>query len=75
MAGTAKTGWVRCENCDDTGVVCENHPNRPFTYSRRFDACECGAGMPCEFCNEPGEMSDPARAFMVVTIDENGPRH
>ena len=38
-------------------------------------AGEGGAGMPCEFCNEPGELSDPARAFMVVTIDENGPCH
>ena len=67
--GTARTGWRRCENCDDTGLVCENHPDRPFTLgSSRADACECGAGMPCAVCNEPGEMPDPARARWRVEV-------
>ena len=46
MAGTARTGWLRCENCDDTGLVCETHPNRPFTLgSKRWNACQCGPGI------------------------------
>ena len=76
MPGTKKTNWLRCENCDDTGLVCENHPDRPFTLgSKRADACECGPGMPCEVCNEPGEMPDPSRAYARIAIDESGPRH
>ena len=40
---------MRCEVCDNTGWVCENHADRPSDCggdSKR--ACTCGgAGMPC----------------------------
>ena len=37
--------WIKCERCNDTGWVCENHPGR------EAHKCPCGgAGMPCE-CN------------------------
>lgn len=42
-----------CRNCDNTGWVCENHPQRPWDgESGRHDACGCGAGAPCEVCQQ-----------------------
>lgn len=70
MTGTAKNGWVFCQNCDNTGLVCENHPDRPFTLgTKRPDACECGPGMPCPVCIEYGEMPDPSRAYSKIILD------
>jgi hypothetical protein len=44
-------GRGKCEACDDTGHVCENHPDLPWGgISTHIDACECGAGMPCPKC-------------------------
>ncbi|PAY05385.1 hypothetical protein CK489_28765 [Bradyrhizobium sp. UFLA03-84] len=40
-----------CILCDDTGWVCENHPDQPWTGNH---ACRCGgAGAPCPKCNRP----------------------
>ena len=53
----AEEEWnlMRCEVCEDTGWVCENHPDRPSdcggSTSKRV--CGCGAGMPCLLCNTP----------------------
>jgi hypothetical protein len=50
----------RCEICDNTGWVCENHPRRPSAmFSKRADACNCGAAAPCAFCNPCGGPDDP----------------
>jgi hypothetical protein len=50
---------MSCPVCDNTGWVCENHPDRPFKmFSKRFDACNCGAGAPCDLCN-PSDADDP----------------
>lgn len=38
-----------CRVCDNTGWVCENHPDRPWD-TLREDSCTCGAGMPCRVC-------------------------
>lgn len=41
-----------CVNCDGTGLVCGNHPDRPCArYSHRADACMCAPNILCEFCN------------------------
>ena len=44
---------VKCNKCNDTEWVCENHPNQ--------EAHKCihcgGAGMPCE-CTHPAELTD-----------------
>jgi hypothetical protein len=41
----------RCETCDGTGWVCEDHPDRPWgELSRRADACDCGDATACS-CN------------------------
>jgi hypothetical protein len=52
---------VRCTVCDDTGWVCENHPDRPWDGggSTRSDVCGCGAGKPCPTCNMPAPGERP----------------
>ena len=38
----------RCFLCDDTGSVCKDHPDRPW--SGKY-ACDCGApAAPCQSC-------------------------
>ena len=47
-----------CLLCEDTGWVCENHPDQPFAGPH---ACRCGgAGMPCPKCN-PSNQDKPPR--------------
>lgn len=42
-----------CKTCSDVFWVCENHPDKPWDgYSHDPRACGCGAGMPCESCND-----------------------
>jgi hypothetical protein len=67
-----------CSRCDDTGWVCENHPDRPWVDSRR--ACSCGgAGVPCPDCNpDSGRIDRPPRLppGLRVAIDrKHGPRN
>lgn len=38
-------GWMKCLLCEDTGWVCENHPDQPWQ-----GPCG-GAGAPCPRCN------------------------
>jgi hypothetical protein len=69
---------VRCEVCDDTGWVCENHPDRPSDCggSKRLDVCICGgAGMPCLECNQPKEGERPRMpADFIPALDrDKGP--
>jgi hypothetical protein len=41
-----------CPNCDATRWVCEEHPTQPWRgLSNRYDACDCGPGAPCLYCN------------------------
>jgi hypothetical protein len=69
---------MRCEVCDDTGWVCEDHGDRPLKGdSKRGDACDYGVGMPCPHCNSCdgiGEPPDISRMNFKVTIDRKGPR-
>ena len=41
-----------CETCEDTRLVCEDHPNKVWGgVSNSPAACNCGgAGMPCSEC-------------------------
>lgn len=58
---------MECETCDDTGFVCEAHPNRPFNGPK---ACGCGAaGMPCILCDSDGEKPDVSRVLKSVLLD------
>lgn len=51
---------MTCKHCDDSGWVCENHPNSPWGGTCTGDnACDCGAGAPCPSCY-------PERACDVV---------
>ena len=65
---------MKCLLCEDTGWVCENHPDRPRDGPR---ACDCGgAGAPCPVCNGPAEGDVPRipEGFRVE-IDKDGWRH
>ena len=69
---------MMCTMCDGTGWVCENHPDRPWRgTSERADACDRGAGMPCELCNPSGGIDEPPAKYPIarVTIDGGGPRN
>jgi hypothetical protein len=71
---------MACLNCDNTGWVCEEHPDRPWRgTSQREDACDCvKVGMPCEACNPSGGIDEPPAISPIarVTLDRNkGPRH
>src|SRR5712691_6019239 len=50
---------MACLLCDNTGWVCEEHPDRPWRgTSQRADACDCvRVGMPCE-CNPCGGIDE-----------------
>lgn len=37
-----------CPTCKGQGWVCENHSELPWDHP---DGCNCGAGQPCETCN------------------------
>jgi hypothetical protein len=65
--GQAAMKHAPCVVCDDTGWVCEAHPNRPAAmFSVRPDACSCNAAMPCPVCNpsRPGTVPDMTRTWL-----------
>jgi hypothetical protein len=48
---------MKCLLCEDSGWVCENHPDQPWEGPH---ACTCGgAGSPCPACNKPREGEPP----------------
>lgn len=47
-----------CPTCDNSGWVCENHPDVPWD-DGDADCCG-GAGMPCRDCN-PCDAQTPPR--------------
>jgi hypothetical protein len=62
---------MRCALCEDTGWVCENHPDTPWDGEH---ACDCGgAGMPCPKCN-PSDLDRPPRppTGMRIEYDKKG---
>lgn len=44
---------MTCPTCEDTGHVCENHPERAWAGLVGGPACCGGAGMPCPACCSP----------------------
>lgn len=57
---------MRCTSCDDTGWICETHPNKPWNGPK---ACGCGAaGMPCIICNGDGEKPNMSRVLRSVLV-------
>jgi len=64
---------VDCAWCDNTGWVCEDHPNRPWLgISSRADACHCGgAGVPCERWNADGQKNGIVQIVAGQTDSSN----
>jgi hypothetical protein len=42
-----------CPHCNDTGHVCENHPEHAWAGITGGEECCGGAGMPCQLCCDP----------------------
>jgi hypothetical protein len=60
---------MTCQLCDDTGWVCEVHPDQPWEGPHAY-TCG-GAGAPCPSCNatSPEEPPRPPKGF-VANDDE-----
>jgi hypothetical protein len=69
---------VRCLICDDTGWVCEVHPDRPSGCTpSALRACKCREpGMPCE-CNPAGGIDEPPKIppMVRVSVNAHDPQH
>lgn len=56
---------MRCPNCDGTGHVCENHPDKPWgPMTFDADSCSCGAGMPCPKCTRTDIPQDGTHSIL-----------
>jgi len=60
-----------CNNCNNSGWVCEEHPNKPWEQGKV--TCCSGAGMPCEWCNNEEEPRD--LAGMKIKLNKDGWRN
>lgn len=65
---------MNCFRCEDSGWVCENHPDCPWQGEH---ACGCGAaGAPCAACNRPDRGEAPRMpAGFKTLLDKDGWRH
>jgi hypothetical protein len=54
-----------CPNCAGSGLVCEWHPDKPWTptSSGERNGCDCGAGMPCPVCSPTSKRMTAEEAF------------
>lgn len=60
-----------CQTCDNTGWVCEQHPDKPWD-GGSDKGCDCGgAGMPCGDCNT-SNPPDQSRVIKTVICDLTG---
>ena len=52
---------VPCSTCADTGWVCEEHNDKPWSGGMPDDFVSCcgGAGMPCPKCNPCDDHTAP----------------
>jgi hypothetical protein len=58
-----------CSRCEDSGWVCEDHPERPWDGPH---ACGCGgAGAPCPDCNASSDDPRPPAGFKPE-LDKKG---
>jgi hypothetical protein len=68
-----------CTQCQSTGWVCENHPDKAWDV--KDGGCNCGAGMPCPVCNNPEDWERPRLPpdfevdVDIDTIDDEPKKH
>jgi hypothetical protein len=62
---------IKCNQCEDCGWVCENHPDQPW---QGTPACPCGApGAPCPACNAANDGNAPRMPGGFKTeVDKDG---
>lgn len=56
-----------CEHCQDTGYVCENHPEHAWAGVTGAEECCGGAGMPCTLCCDPIPMDGTVTIGVAFT--------
>ncbi len=69
---------MKYEACDNTGWVCQAHPDRPSDCGNSRQPCTCGAaGMPRPICNqpEPGERPRLPAGFVPRDDADKGSIH
>lgn len=65
---------LKCPLCEDSGWVCEEHPQEPWDGDH---ACGCGApGMPCPECNAENGGNEPRfPSGFTKRFDNEGSQH
>lgn len=66
---------VECVTCANTGWVCEDHNNKPWSGGMPddFERCCGGAGAPCPVCNPCDEFTAPRELTgSIVILDHDG---
>jgi len=58
---------LSCPRCQDTGWICEQHPDKPFGHDRCM-----GPGDPCSACNSAGCEASPPRYPAALQADAGG---
>jgi hypothetical protein len=61
---------MKCNICEDSGWICDNHPHRPWEGNH---ACSCG-GAPCPHCNGTNDRAAPRMpsGFRAVKLCQLG---
>jgi hypothetical protein len=63
---------MACKICNDTGWVCDRHPDRPYAiFSERWDACDCAPGRACVCNKDP--VRDGRHGAKILPVGERGP--
>jgi hypothetical protein len=57
-----------CKRCLDIGWVCETHPERPWS-ENIVCGCMCGAGAPCQDCNDLADGGQPRTDSVITSVD------
>jgi hypothetical protein len=72
MSALTPEAVAACSNCEGSGWVCEDHPDRPWEgTSAPGEGCDCGAGSPCPCCNlrmAAVGLTEPLRELVVRAI-------
>lgn len=60
---------MTCKTCKGERWVCENHRHAPWN-EKLLDGCECGAGAPCDDCNNFDAPQNPPEFSEIVSVQK-----